>query len=194
MSASSPGTSLSLLQRLHDRRDQDAWQKLVQLYTPLMHAWLRSESIQPADRDDLIQRVLEVLLRKVPEFEHSGRAGSFRAWLRGITVNLLREFYRAGNRAASPAASSLLDELADPGSDLSRRWDLEYNQHTVRGLLEQVQAEFSAPTLQAFRRLVLDEAPARVVAEELRLSVNAVLIAKSRVLARLRREGQGLIG
>jgi RNA polymerase sigma-70 factor (ECF subfamily) len=56
-----------------------------------------------------------------------------------------------------------------------------------------VRPEFTEATWQAFQRLALDGAPGQVVAEELGLSVNAVLIAKSRVLARLRQEAQGLV-
>lgn len=192
MTASSPGTSLSLLERLHDHRDADAWQKLVKLYTPLMHAWLRPTALQPADRDDLTQRVLTIISRKVNDFQHSGRAGAFRAWLRGITINVLHDFWRS--RKTETTASSVLDQLADPASEFSRQWSREYNHHLVRGLLQLVQAEFAPASMQAFRRLVLDEVPAAAVAKELGMSVNAVLIAKSRVLARLRREGQGLIG
>ena len=56
-----------------------------------------------------------------------------------------------------------------------------------------VQPEFTEATWQAFRRLALDGAAAKVVAGELGLSVNAVLIAKSRVLSRLRQEARGLV-
>jgi RNA polymerase sigma-70 factor (ECF subfamily) len=191
MTASSPGTSLSLLERLHDHRDADAWQKLVQLYTPLMHAWLRPTALQAADRDDLTQRILTVISRKASDFRHSGRAGAFRAWLRSITINVLHDYWRS--RKTETAASSVLDQLADPASDFSHQWNREYNHHVVRGLLELVQAEFTPATMRAFRRMVLEEAPAATVAQELGISVNAVLIAKSRILARLRREGQGLI-
>jgi RNA polymerase sigma-70 factor (ECF subfamily) len=190
MPESSPTTSVSLLQRLHDRSDALAWEKLVKVYVPLMQVWLRTAGLQPADCDDLTQQVFQVLNRKVAEFKHNGHTGAFRTWLHSVTRNVLRDFYRS--RPMPEAASAILDQLAHPTSDLSRQWDDEYNHHVIRGLLELIQPEFNASTMQAFRRVVLDEVPAAVVAEELGLSVNAVLIAKSRVLARLRREGQGL--
>lgn len=190
MAEYSPETSFSLLQRLHDHRDDAAWEKLVRVYTPLMHAWLRPAGLQVTDRDDLIQRVFQVLSQKVAGFKHSGNTGAFRAWLHAIIRNVLRDYYRS--RPMPDAASSLLDQLAHPDSALSRQWDDEYNHHVIQGLLELVRPEFNNTTLQAFRRLVLDEAQAADVAGELGLSVNAVLIAKSRVLARLRREGEGL--
>src|SRR4051794_23135058 len=123
MSAHSPETSLSLLDRARDRGDGEAWQRLVTLYTSLLHAWLRAAGVQPADRDDLTQRVLEVLVRRLPHLAHNGRPGAFRAWLRGITINLLRELWR---RRHSTEPADALDELADPNAPLSRWWDEQH--------------------------------------------------------------------
>src|SRR6516165_5444861 len=94
MAVVSPETSLSLLDRARDCDDGDAWRRLVTLYTSLLQTWLHAAGLQPADRDDLTQRTLEVLVRRLPRFAHNGRPGAFRAWLRGITVNLLRAFWR----------------------------------------------------------------------------------------------------
>jgi RNA polymerase sigma-70 factor, ECF subfamily len=86
----------------------------------------------------------------------------------------------------------MLDQLEDPSSDLSRVWDREHDQHIARRLLELIEPHFEARTWQAFRRVVLDGCKAAAVAAELGLSVNAVLLAKSRVLHRFREEAQGL--
>jgi RNA polymerase sigma factor (sigma-70 family) len=186
----SPDTSLSLLEQVRDPGAEEAWDRLVPLYTSLLHAWLSAAGLQTADRDDLTQRVLEVLVRQLPEFAHSGRPGAFRAWLRGITLNLLREFWR---RRPTTGSGSVLDQLVDPRSGLSRRWDKQHDRHVLHNLLELVEPEFSGAAWQAFRRLTLDRIPAREVAAELDTTVNAVLIAKSRVLARLRQEASRLL-
>jgi RNA polymerase sigma-70 factor (ECF subfamily) len=186
----SPDTSLSLLDRLRDPGDADAWRRLVALYTPLLQTWFRAAGLQPADRDDLGQRVLEVLLRRLPRFRHTGQAGAFRAFLRGIAANLLREFWRH----RPPAEGGVdLDRLVDPRSDLGRLWDEEHDRHVLHVLLGLVRPEFTETTWQAFARVALDGVPARQAAAELGLSPNAVLIAKSRVLARLRQEARGLL-
>jgi RNA polymerase sigma-70 factor (ECF subfamily) len=186
----SPDTSLTLLEQARRADADTAWDRLVPLYTALLQSWFRAAGLQPADGDDLTQRALEVLLRRLVTFRHSGRRGAFRTWLRGIAVNLLREFWRR-----RPAADSapVLDQLVDPRSGLSRLWDEEHERHVLHGLLELVRPEFTPTTWQAFRRLALDGVAARAVAAELGLSVNAVLISKSRVLARLRREAAGLL-
>ncbi len=109
---------------------------------------------------------------------------------RGITVNLLREHWRDRPQAGT---ESVLDQLADPAGSLSRLWDEQHDRHVLRSLMELVRPEFSAARWQAFCRVSLDGVPARVAAEELGMSVNAVLIARSRILARLRQEAKELI-
>jgi RNA polymerase sigma-70 factor (ECF subfamily) len=190
MRVPSPDTSLSLLDRLREPGADEAWHRLVTLYSSVLRVWLQAAGLQPADRDDLTQRVLEVLLRRLPDFEHNGRPGAFRAWLRGITVNLLREFWR---RRTTVGSDSVLAQLSDPRAGLSQLWDEEHDRHVLRGLLELVRPEFGESTWRAFSRLALDGASTRTVADELDMTVNAVLIAKSRVLARLRQEAGALL-
>ena len=189
MPVPSPGTSASLLDQARCR-SAAAWERLVALYTPLLHAWLTAAGLQAADRDDLVQRALAIIVEQLPAFGHNGRPGAFRAWLRGVAVNLLREHWRARPTTGVP---SVLAELADPQGGLSRVWDEQHDRHVLHGLMESVRPEFTEPTWRAFRRVTLDGMPARDVAAELGLSVNAVLIAKSRVLARLRDQARGLV-
>jgi RNA polymerase sigma-70 factor (ECF subfamily) len=189
-------TSLSLLERLRLQPDAESWQRLVSLYTPLIQGWLRRHAVPPADAEDLTQEVMTVVVRELPQFTHSHRRGAFRSWLRTITVNRLRALWRS--RRARPTATGdsdflkMLDELEDPNSGLSRLWDQQHDQHVARRLMELVQPQFEPATWQAFRRVVLDGVKAAVAAAELNMSVNAVLLAKSRVLSRLRQEMQGL--
>jgi DNA-directed RNA polymerase specialized sigma24 family protein len=87
----------------------------------------------------------------------------------------------------------MLDQLEDPSSDLSRRWDQEHDRHVLERILELIEPEFRPDTWRAFRLQVIDGQSAETVAAELRMSVNAVLIAKSRALSHLRRDAQGLV-
>jgi len=190
-------TSASLLQRLREQPQGEAWQRLVGIYTPLLKQWLGRYGLQASDVDDLVQDVMAVVVREMPQFEHHQRAGAFRRWLRTILVNRLRGFWRAReNRPQAGGDSDLgqmLDQLEDPQSGLSQLWDKEHDRHVMARLLEQIEAEVRPPTWQAFRRVVLDGKDEETVATELGISVNAVFIAKSRVLARLRREAQDLL-
>ena len=189
-------TSASLLERLRSRPDEASWQRLVGLYTPLIQGWLCRHLLPHADVEDLVQEVLAVVVRELPRFEHR-RPGAFRAWLRTITVHRLRDFWRARRyRPEATGASDFLrklDELEDPASGLSRLWDGEHDRHVVRRLLELIRPQFQPTTWQAFAGVMLEGQKPAAVARRLGISVNAVLLAKSRVLARLRGEGSGLI-
>jgi RNA polymerase sigma factor (sigma-70 family) len=189
-------TSLSLLGRLCSRPDPESWQRLVDLYTPLIRGWLRQHAVPPADADDLTQDVMAVVVSELPQFKHNQRPGAFRNWLRRITVNRLRVLWRA--RQTRPPATGdsdflkMLDQLEDPNSGMSRLWDQQHDQHVARRLMELVEPQFEPTTWKAFRRVALDGVKAAKVAAELNMSVNAVLLSKSRVLSRLRQEMQGL--
>jgi RNA polymerase sigma-70 factor, ECF subfamily len=190
-------TSATLLHRLNDRSDSVAWRRLVDLYSPMINAWLHRQGVSAADAEDLTQEVLEVVVCEVSRFRHNGRAGAFRTWLRTITINCLRQSLRSrrvrAQAAGSPDIATALDQLEDPASDLSRRWDREHDRHVLDRLLELIEPEYEATTWQAFRRQAIDGVSAKAVASELGMTVNAVLIAKSRVLSNLRREAEGLV-
>jgi RNA polymerase sigma-70 factor (ECF subfamily) len=192
MPVSSPQTPRSLLDRVCGG-DQDAWRALLHIYEPLLRTWLRSSDLTPADRDDLTQQVLAVLVRKLPSFHHSGRAGAFRAWLRSITLRELADFRR--RRASLPGLRDAdeLDAIPSAVDELVRTWDAEFERHVLSGLLALVEPEFTPSAWQAFRRIALDGAAPRIVACEMGTTVNAVTLAKSRVLRRLRQEARGLV-
>jgi RNA polymerase sigma-70 factor (ECF subfamily) len=190
-------TSTSLLDRLRVAPDAASWQRLVELYTPLIRGWLRRHGMLPQDADDVVQDVLAVVVRRLPGFRREPRTGAFRHWLRSITVNCLRDYWRAQRgRPVATGDSNLLQmlgQLEDPESGLSQQWDQEHDRHVTQRLLELIEPDFKPSTWQAFRRVALDGVAPDQVAAELGISVNAVFIAKSRVLARMREESEGLI-
>jgi RNA polymerase sigma-70 factor (ECF subfamily) len=189
-----PHTSHSLLERARDSGDAASWRKLTDLYSPLIRHWARPYVSQPADTDDVVQDVLTVLVRELPKFEHTGRPGAFRAWLKAMTVNRLRDHWRRRQvGSGSDAVLEQLHQLQDPTSDLSRAWDDEHDRHVAETLLESIRLEFQPATWRAFEATLRDGRPTAEVAAELDISINAVLIAKSRVLKRLRQKGVGLL-
>jgi RNA polymerase sigma-70 factor (ECF subfamily) len=189
-------TSVSLLDRLAGAPTDDDWRRLLDLYQPLLRAWMARAGVSESDADDLAQEVLLVIFREVGGFERRG-PGAFRAWLRTILAHRVRDYFRA--RQHRPVATGdsdflrQLDDLESPDSALSRLWDREHDEHVAASLMRRVQGDFAPATWQAFRRHVLEGEAAARVAEGLNLSLNSVLLAKSRVLKRLRQELAGLV-
>ena len=191
-------TSQSLLQQLQGKDSDDAsWKRLVDLYRPLILHWLRKNTTQQQDAEDLTQEILLVVVREVAGFVHPGHCGAFRGWLKVITINRMRTFWRSRNtQPTATGDTALLDmpaQLEDPGSDISRLWDEEHDQFVLKRLLELMESEFAPKTIQAFRRVALQGEPAKEVAGDLQMTVGAVYVAKSAVLRRLRQEALGLI-
>lgn len=190
-------TSLSLLDRLKLEPQGSDWTRFVDVYDPLLRNWLRRHAVLFHDSDDVVQSVMAIVVRRVSEFEHNGRPGAFRTWLRMITFNCLKEHWR--HRKASPTAAggsdahNRLAELEDPNSQLSREWNAEHDRQVMRKLLELLKDEFDVKTWLAFQRVALEGLAASEVASQLEMTTNAVYIAKSRVLARLRQESNGLL-
>jgi RNA polymerase sigma-70 factor, ECF subfamily len=140
--------------------------------------------------------VLVVVFREIPKFDRQ-REGSFRAWLRQVTVNRVRTLRRQRRRRPTVGldpAEGFLDQLADPNGDLAREWDADHDRHVVQKLLAVVQPDFTPTTWEAFQKFALDGLPAARVAQDLGLSENAVIKAKSRILKRLRAEAGELLG
>jgi RNA polymerase sigma-70 factor (ECF subfamily) len=190
-------TCLSLLDRLRQAKpDAAEWRRLQDVYLPVIRSWLSRVPGLHDESQDLSQEVLVVLFRELPAFERRHH-GSFRAWLRQITINRIRAFCKTRRHqplaGLGPEVDQFLTQLEDPGSDLARQWDQEHDRHVFQKLLAVVRADFEPRTWQAFTRFAVDGAPARQVAEELGMSESAVMQAKFRVLKRLRQEAGELL-
>lgn len=190
-------TSISLLHRLQCSPESENWDRLARLYAPLIRTWLRKYDVQDSDADDLVQEVLLAVSKDVSKFEHGGKPGAFRGWLKTILLNRLRKFWRSRDRRPQARGDSDLDarlaQLDDPASELSQIWNREHDQYVLRQLLTLTEPHFTPTTWKAFCRVALEGAKADVVAQEMGISLNAVCLAKSRVTRRLRQESEGLI-
>jgi len=183
-------TPLSLLERLRQPADQDAWSRFVRLYTPLLRYWARRAGLQEPDAADLLQEVFTLLIDKLPSFRYDGTS-SFRSWLRTVTLNKWRE---RGRRATLPVAGddATLAGLTVP-DPLEEHWEAEYRQRLVGQALRLMRAEFQPTTWQACWEHVVSGKSAAEVARDLGLTPGAVRAAKFRVLCRLRQELNGLL-
>jgi len=174
--------------RLRRPDEERAWVQFVDLYTPLLFHWTLRLGLQEPDAADLVQDVFLVLSQKLRTFTYDTQK-SFRAWLKTVLLNKWRDRRRATLPMAPDGA---LDDVAAP-DDAGAFDEAEYRGYLVGRALEVMRAEFQPATWQACWEHVVAGRPAAEVAEQLGLTVNAVYLAKSRVLRRLREELQGLL-
>jgi RNA polymerase sigma-70 factor (ECF subfamily) len=191
-----PTTRPSLLLRLRDAADQQAWGQFVELYGPLIYGFARKHGLQDADAADVMQEVLRSVAGAARRLEYDPERGSFRGWLFTVVRNKLRNFQARQGRhvqgKGDTTAQNLLEQHPAPADNPEALWDREYEQRLFAWAAEQIRGGFEEKTWQAFWQTAVEGHGAARVAEALGMSVGAVYIAKSRVLARLRQQIQEL--
>lgn len=114
-----------------------------------------------------------------------------------FTARRLKAFFRqradCPRGRGGPLEESPLIHLSDPHSELSRQWDEEHDRYVVGRLVDLIRPQFENKTIEAFCRVFFDGTAPAALAQELGLSINAVLVAKSRVLNRLHQEAEGFL-
>ncbi len=186
-----PVTRHSLLVKLRDPADEPAWREFVELYRPLIFRLARGQGLQHADADDLCQDVFRAVGRAVERWQPDASRGRFRCWLFTVARNLaLNHLSRGKKHRGVGGEENPLAAVADPA--LTAAFDGAYRRRLFRWAADQVRDEFAATTRQAFWATAVEDRPASAVAADLGLSVGAVYVAKSRVLARLRGRVQQL--
>jgi RNA polymerase sigma-70 factor (ECF subfamily) len=194
----SPTTRPSLLLRLRDPADDRAWVEFVDLYAPLIRRVARRGGLQDADAADLEQEVFRAVAGAINRYDPDPARGSFRGWLLRIARNLLLNLL-AARRRHPPAGGGtdmfvMLEALPDPVGEDSAVFEAEYRRRTFEWAAEQVRGEFRPATWQAFWRTAVDGVQATDVARDVGLSVGAVYVARSRVLARIRAKVEEIEG
>jgi len=178
-------TSASLLERLRSPEPQ-AWQRFVELYTPLLFSFARRLGFGNADAADLVQDVFLALIQELPRFQYDG-GKSFRAWLWTLMRNRAASLRRARVAQAGPLPEI---ETADAVDEIC---ESEYRQALVGRALEIMRRDFEPATWKACWIHVVSGRTAQEVATEFGTTPGAVYAAKFRVLARLRHELQDLL-
>ena len=194
--AEPPLTRVTLLARLKDGADAEAWREFVRLYGPVVYSFARRRGLQDADAADLMQEVLRSVARNAGKMEYDPKRGTFRGWLYTVTRNKIYNFLSgqknrprgSGDSGAQERLDAVPDTTADPDAD----WELEYQRRLSAKAMDRVQHEFQPNTWKAFWGTAVEGRAAQEVGDELKMTPGAVYVAKSRVLARLREEVQRL--
>lgn len=186
----SPATRQSLLVRLRNPRDGQAWSEFVAIYTPLIDRLARAKGLQAADSADLAQDVFRAVAGAIDRYDPDPARGSFRSWLFRIARNLMINLLAARRIRPQATGDSDVQELLEcvpaPDSALTAFFDLEYRRRIFLWAADQIHGEFRPSTWQAFWLTAVDGQDPRTAAQACSISVGAVYIARSRVMARLK--------
>lgn len=184
-------TRVSLVLRIRDAEDSDAWSQFVDIYGPLIYRYGCRKGLQDADAADLTQDVLREVSNSIGRFDYDPSIGRFRNWLFAIARHTLSHLYRNGQRqplgSGDTRVMASLETISD-GEEENDLWEAEYRRHLFQWASAMVRSEFHEHTWQAFWLTAVDGLKPVEVAAALDMSVGSVYVAKNRVTTRLRKK------
>jgi RNA polymerase sigma factor (sigma-70 family) len=190
--AEPPLTRATLLARIRDGKDTDAWREFLHLYGPVVYGFARKRGLQDADAADLMQSVLQSVAQNANKLEYDPKKGTFRGWLYTITRNKIYNFLSSQkNRPKASGDSATHEQLnstPNRSEEAEEEWELEYQRRLSAQAMERVRNDFQTGTWQAFWGTAVEGRTPQEVGKQLKMSTGAVYVAKSRVIARLREE------
>ncbi len=187
----SPETRASLILRLADPADDLAWTEFLQVYEPMLFHLASRWGLQDADAREVVQETLLGVSKSIPEYSDRGHSRAFRGWLAAITRNKLADHLTKHARQERGSGDSdvhrWLDQQASESSSASI-WDWQQKRQVFAWAAERVRSQINEATWQAFHRTTLCGENVKEVAADLGLREGMVYVARSRVMARLRKE------
>jgi RNA polymerase sigma factor (sigma-70 family) len=181
-------TRPSLLLRIRDAEDVQAWQTFVDIYGPLIYGFSKSKGLQDEDASDVSQQVLLAVHGYIDTYDSA--KGRFRDWLGTITRNEIGRVGKKLARRPKSADNSNVRNAIEAMSALEQdtEWTEAFDVHVFQKALSRIRGEFNENTWRAFERAWIDDVPSADVAAELDRPIGWVYKAKSKVVNRLEEE------
>ncbi len=185
-------TNPSLLRRIKDRRNENAWSEFDALYRPMLRRFARIRGLGDADTEDVVQYCMTSICMNIEKFTYDPSRGRFKSWLRTMVNNRCRDLLRSRRQPTAEinAADQVPADDASPQEAFDRIWIDEHVNHCLRT----IRREVDEPTFMAFQRYVLEGQPADDVCRELELTPERLYKIKWRLTKLLRERVRDLIG
>ena len=180
-------TRQTLIQKVKNQHDENSWKEFADLYSPYLARVLLNLNVSTSDCDDLIQKILLVCWKKLPDFEYDPDRALFRTWLSSIAKNHVMTFFRGESRkqAKSEKIQKLSVEITEP--EIDRIAEKEWKSFIGNLAWESIQEEFNENALKCFV-MVSEGKTADEISEEVGISAGSVYVYKKRVMEKLYKE------
>jgi RNA polymerase sigma-70 factor, ECF subfamily len=182
-------TRASLIVRLRDQEDRDAWDEVMAIYGPLVFRMALRQGLQRADAEDVVQQVFTAIFQSIEQWLEQSERGRFRNWLigigRNVSLNMLNRKPKGGIGVGGTEGHDMLGRLNAAEDELASEFDIEYRREVYRWAAQRVQADIDPKTWEAFRMSHVDGVSISEAAKLLGIGVGQVYVARSRVMKRL---------
>ena len=182
-------TRASLIVRLRDQEDRDAWDEVLAIYGPLVFRMALRQGLQRADAEDVVQQVFTAIFQSVEKWLEQSERGRFRSWLIGIgrntALNMLNRKPMGGIGVGGTEGLDKVGRLKAAEDELASEFDIEYQREVYRWAAQRVEADVDPNTWEAFRITHVDGVSISEAAKQLGVSVGQVYVARSRIMKRL---------
>jgi RNA polymerase sigma-70 factor (ECF subfamily) len=181
-----PITRPSLLIRIRNLQDTEAWAEFHNVYAPLLYRYARARGLDHDDAEDIRSTCYETIVRQIATFDYNKEKGGFKAWLRTLADR--RVIDRLRKRREQVAESHDLRELESDEPNAMALWEQQWRQQHLLYCIELARQRVSEQTFEVFRLLVNEERPVDDVCQQLQMTRNQVYKARSRILEIIREE------
>ncbi|MCG8403965.1 MAG: sigma-70 family RNA polymerase sigma factor [Phycisphaerales bacterium] len=172
-------TRASLLVRIRNRGDSAAWTTFDGIYRPMLLRFAMACGLSHVDAEDVTQQCMTAIQEHIGSFEYDPEKGRFKAWLRTIVNNKVRNLLRdrKDRQAESRQFKDLPTQEDSPEEMFEKLWMQEHLWHCLRELQKDVEDQ----TYKAFQHYVIDQWPIDQVCRELNMKANHVYTIKWRM-------------
>ena len=185
-------TRVTLISRLRDNYDSDAWEDFVTQYKPYIYAVVLQTTKEKNDRDDIVQNVLLILWKSLPKFEYQPGQCKFRTWMKVIIRNEMTRHSKKNTRHTNDierhSQQRLVDDIDDiQTAEIDRIADREWELYISNLAWDKVSNEYSGKVAECFEMFLKGESIENICTK-LDIKQNTAYIFRQRVKKSLRRE------
>lgn len=185
-------TSQTLLQRIHDKEDHEAWEEFVMFYKRFIYVTIRNMNVSESDTKDLSQKVLIKVLNNIHKFKHEPGKHAFRNWLYRVTKNTVLNYITQKKSHLNVMVDSeriecdhYLDNISVPEIDyvIENEWKCFLYNYAF----EVIKDQFQENVIHTFE-LIIQGYNSKDIAQKMNLNQNTVYTYKKRVQTALKKE------
>lgn len=177
-------TRQSLLIRLRDAKDESAWREFYAIYSPLLYDYARARGLRHEDAEDVRSECLTAIVRQMPQFVYDRSLGSFRSWLRTMTVRrVIDRLRKSVELSAGSAVLALIERDTNSPDEI---WEREWRHQHLRFCMDEARSQVSEQTWDIFELLVDHQTPVAEISNRLQVTANQIYKARTRVLDLIR--------